>query len=323
MSIFYYQIRSKNNTPDVGNQEPSGGWETLATMPVPLFREWAIGYNGKLYTGAGFYPGGGSIGTYEYDPATDTWATLASSSGISTGPGKAVIYDDKIYVWGCFADNTVGVFTPPTVGTPSGSWRYIDPVTKPPNLNYLNVWEVSGDTIIMQGGSQLTRVWTLDLISETWTDTGVDLVTDNQGMASAMYGDKIYMFGGTDSGAPHHSTFIDVSALPTITVGATASEFALKPASTGASQRYYNGSVVIGNQIYVGGGEQVGHSSTYLSRYSVDTDSWEANIEVDTGVFGLPIGIGQCTLAYLDDYLYLVGGYNGSILDSLYRVSMV
>ncbi|MNM47265.1 N-acetylneuraminate epimerase precursor [compost metagenome] len=95
-------------------------WTKLANYPVSLALVSACAINGKIYLLGGFTGSGASSPFHEYDPATDTYRTIAHSRSARYGH-KAVAVDGKMYLFG-------GSIGPSAV---SEAWSY-DPAT--------NIW---------------------------------------------------------------------------------------------------------------------------------------------------------------------------------------
>ncbi len=103
------------------------GWQTLAPLPSPRNHLGSIGLNGKAYAIGGQeeeYEGTTNKNTVEaYDPATDSWTTLAPMPTKRGHISSSVVnVDGKIFVIGGSVDNGSG-------GAPSNAVEIYDPAT--------------------------------------------------------------------------------------------------------------------------------------------------------------------------------------------------
>jgi N-acetylneuraminic acid mutarotase len=73
----------------------SDRWIFGADFPTATDHAWAVAFEGLLYVG-----GGTSNRAFSYDPATDAWTEIASSSHFHGGTPAAAVLGGRIVVAG-------------------------------------------------------------------------------------------------------------------------------------------------------------------------------------------------------------------------------
>jgi N-acetylneuraminic acid mutarotase len=163
-------------------QQPQGTWSKAAPMPGARNEMRAALVNGKIYVIGGnsqTMQDGKAVNVNNaginqvYDPATDTWRTLAPMPQGSNHPGIAAL-DGKIYVAGGFegpghmrSTDRFYVYDPA-----NDTWRTLPPLSSPrgsPALAALNgrIHAISGRTVNADGALPVHEVY--DPAANRWT----------------------------------------------------------------------------------------------------------------------------------------------------------
>jgi N-acetylneuraminic acid mutarotase len=177
-------------------------WRPRAGVPRSLDHIGATVLNGKVYAFGGFVGGAthkdGQDAAFEYDPALDTWRTLAPMKGGGRGSVAAVALDGKIHVLGGRDANgtTLGrheVYDPAT-----NAWSEQTPFPKP--RDHMAAVVIDGKIHIAGGrfGPPTDRTDLHDVFdpaTNTWT-AGPPLPTARSGLAYTMYKNLFLVLGG-------------------------------------------------------------------------------------------------------------------------------
>jgi N-acetylneuraminic acid mutarotase len=181
----------------------SDKWDTRSPAPFPnrLDHVGSVVLNGKIYTVGGFIGGGvhkdGQDAVYEYDPASNTWRTLANLK-LGRGSTAVVVLDGKIHaIGGRGADGkTVGtheVYDPAT-----NKWTDAAPVAKTRDHAAAGVMD---GKIYYAGGRTGASTDSTDFLdiydpkTNTWTE-GPKMPTKRSGLAGVVYKGVLMVLGG-------------------------------------------------------------------------------------------------------------------------------
>jgi YVTN family beta-propeller protein len=167
-------------------------WSQAAAVPYSFFLGGAAAPgNGKVYIFGGL---ASPTSTYEYSPATDTWAERAPMPTARSGLG-AIAADGKIYVIGGSAPtNVVEMYDPLT-----DTWTTKAPM--PTARHEFGLAEVNGKIYAIGGSSdccgntQSGAVEEYDPATDTWTTKALLPVSLGRLGVAAVNG-KVYAFGG-------------------------------------------------------------------------------------------------------------------------------
>jgi len=187
----------------------AGFWTPISKTGAPLPRAFhATVWTGSrmiVWGGVEFPPGGSwaySATGGAYDPATDTWTPVSTTSAPSARSGPTAVWTgSRMIVWGGYDDNgslaSGGVYDPAT-----DSWAPMSAVGAPtPRRDYLAIW--TGSSMIVWGGDMLTSPFVsddgaaYDPASDTWTPlppSGLSVMS-----ATAVWtGSKLILWGGQE-----------------------------------------------------------------------------------------------------------------------------
>jgi N-acetylneuraminic acid mutarotase len=246
--------------------------------------------NGKIYAIGGASSNGFRATTEEYDPATNTWSFKEPMPTPRSAFGIAV-YQNKIYCIGGYIS-----------GDATGANEVYDPATDmwetkasmpTPTLN-LQANVVNGKIYLIGGNSngKLNQVY--DPANDTWL-TKASVPTAVSSYASAVVDNKIYVITSNLNqiyDAENDSWSLGPPApLPAVlgSAGATA--------GVNAPERVY----VFGADADLPFWQLTTRNFTAQS-YDPKTDSWTACASMPTGRF-------SASVAVVDDFLYVIGGY--------------
>lgn len=279
------------------------GWGTRALMPAARHSPAADVINGILYV-AGGNNGGPTSTLQAYNPATNTWSTLAPMpGGRYSGDGAGVI-NGKLYVAGGWT------YSP---SLPNNNLWVYDPAT--------NTWSSKANMPILSGCGAtgvmngLLYVYTpcdgysafanylhaYDPATNTWTGKTAPPHA-HQGGAGAVIDGKFYLVGGWDelgSASTNITRTLDVYDPVTNT-------WTTKAPMPTARQLLAGG--VIGGKFYAVGG--IDNGSLFFNTvevYDPATDTWASRRPMPTARAWLAAGA-------INGLLYAVGGVNGGYL---------
>jgi hypothetical protein len=76
-------------------------WAASSSMASPRRAAGSVAYNGKVYVAGGFDDAGTALNSIEeYDPASDTWATLSTTLAAARGGAGTALVGNLMYVFG-------------------------------------------------------------------------------------------------------------------------------------------------------------------------------------------------------------------------------
>jgi N-acetylneuraminic acid mutarotase len=212
-------VRGKNYEYDAAADK----WTKKAPMPRPAHHEALAEYRGKIYVFGGFVaPATGNAGgwepidnAWEYDPAADSWKTLAPLPG-KRGSSVAVQLNGKVYVIGgattaegskdvAIGNNTTvkNLTTNDVYDIASNTWTSAAPMAL--GRNHAFAGTVGGKVYVIGGrvshafvaASQNTDVVEeYDPATNLWGAQRAKMPTARSGGGWATYGGKIYVAGG-------------------------------------------------------------------------------------------------------------------------------
>ncbi len=114
----------------------SDHWSFGADFPTPTDHAWAVAFEGQLYVG-----GGTSNRALFYDPATDAWTEIASSTHFHGGTPAAAVLDGRIVVAGGTGGGMVGNEVEDVLGpTVHSCISYRSPIGSVQLMTAASVW---------------------------------------------------------------------------------------------------------------------------------------------------------------------------------------
>jgi energy-converting hydrogenase Eha subunit A len=242
--------------------DPTTDRWTISANPMTVARGAAAAgtFGGKLYIAEGWQDTADTTQSNAlevYDPATDSWATLASST-VARGGVAAAVIGTKFYITGGVAAFAAGnINTLEIYDFINNSWTTGSPipiaVQFPESVAFGSKLYVFGGYTLAPGGSQVpsTAVQIYDPGTNSWT-SGADMPAFLVGGAAWMLDGRIYVAdGGTDSGLTNIVEVYD----PATNSWSTS--------TSAPTKRLFPAGAVIDNQMYLaGGGDNSGPVST-------------------------------------------------------------
>ncbi len=254
-------------------QTGGGEWVPLKLMPSQRQEIATAALNGKIYVIAGFDEDVRSTTTVEvYNPATDTWASVAPLP-IPNNHNAAAVAAGKLY---CFAGLARAAFVYDPV---NDSWSQVASMmlghSGTPAVGVIN------DKIYVAGGETAsTSLEVYDPAANTWTVLASMKVPRNH-CAGGVINGKFYVAAGRDTAAsatalevydPQTNSWTTLASMPTPRSGVAAG--------------------VVNGELYVMGGE-VGGVHPEVEVYNPATNSWRRVQDMQTprhGIFASVIG---------------------------------
>jgi len=181
-------------------------WQTVAPMPVPIWRVAAATVNGKIYVFGGYlslnpYPFNPTDRVFEYDPATDNWTEKAKMPSARGAP-LALAFNNLIHVLG--GSTNISLTTHEIYNPVSNSWTNGAPM--PQNRSALT-GDVVGNQLFVAGGFRTNQggdaIPYAELLryepgTNTWAGTNAlaPVPEARFGMDAGSLDGKFYVFGG-------------------------------------------------------------------------------------------------------------------------------
>lgn len=233
-----------------------------APLPQPLSHVGLVGLNGKIYVVGGFSDlqadhTGAVNSLYVYDPATDTWRTLAPMKE-PRGSVGATVANGKIYAIGGRGLDMKTVATNEVYDPATNRWTVLAPLPKA--RDHIAAVTVDNKIHVIGGRFGSSRDFTglhdvYDPATDTWSPAP-PLPTARSSVAAALYRGLIVVDGGEcNNGAIfNENEGYDVKTQRWIT---------LTPMPTGL---HGFGAAVVGSNLYfIGGASQCGGGAAKVS----------------------------------------------------------
>ena len=245
----------------------TNAWASAHPLPQINNHNSAAVADGKLYSFAGL-----SNSTYRYEPTTDSWTEVASTTESHAGTAAVGVLNDKIFIAGGGTGTALEVYDPTT-----NTWTNLAPMNVP--RNHCGGGIINGEFYVVGGRDSDLAPTALEVYhpqTNTWTSLA-PMPTARSGIGVAVVHGELYVFGGeipvlhgdVQVYNPVSNSWRQLDNMPTPRHGIWAS--------------------VIGNRIYLaGGGAKQGFGATDLTDvFIVNSKGVFANIstrlKVDLG----------------------------------------
>jgi glucose/arabinose dehydrogenase/N-acetylneuraminic acid mutarotase len=280
----------------------TGCWSDRAPLPENLLDVGGDALGGKVYIVAGKPTSNGhQTKVYAYDPATDSYSSVAPLPGPGVENPAVVAYNGRLYSFGGSTDPFSGAVTNAAVYNPgNNTWT---PLAAMPTARGGAFARAFNGKIYVGGGmdsagSSLSSVDVYDVASGTWSSIApMNTRRDNPG--AGVYNDKLYVFGGRIRNAD------GTTENGTLNTGEVYDPVAndwdpIAPMLNGR-RTFMVGR--IGDRFQVMGGEPTPAGGAFVQNEEYDpaTDTWRTLRNMKTGRHGGAAGT-------VDGVVYVIGG---------------
>ena len=305
LTAFYLPV----NTPLAkAETETQSAWTTSAPMPTARGGFGLAVVNGKIYAIGGINENGIPLSIVEeYNPVANQWTSKTSMPTPRSGFAVAV-YNNMIYVIGGTVGN--GYIGNNEVYNPSSNtWETKASMPTPRADLCANVVD---NGIYLIGGKRYSSsdpYYIETSINEcynpandTWS-TKTEIPTGVQGYGSAVVNKKIYVIGGSRQPASLGNAIIvnNNAVYDTVPSAVPPVTHSSKLWSIAATQGY-----MAPEAIYFIGGFAGGKFSNQAKVFNIANNSWN-------DVESMPTARGYLGIAVVNDVLYAIGGFDGSV----------
>ncbi|GIW75935.1 MAG: hypothetical protein KatS3mg104_0998 [Phycisphaerae bacterium] len=289
-------------------------WQAITDSPIKRYEMQKAVLNGKIYLFGGLYNSDykASLRADVYNPQTDTYTRLRDLPKLLTH-AQTVVVNSEIWLIGGFVGHHPGLPT-------KDVWIYnpqSDTYRKGPSLVEANGAGGAGlvnNTIIYFGGQKrdpktgnetgnIAKAWKLDLSSTNpkWVRVK-DMPGARNHFGSVVIGKYVYAVGGQNGGDEWYQNSSRVDRYDVTTNTWTR----LKDLPTGRGHSNENTVVAEGKIYLIGGAGNVpskaqSNARSTVFRYDPDSNTWQT-------LNNAPVARKNATVAYIDAYLYLIGG---------------
>lgn len=255
-----------------------GNWIQCASLPTPEECQ-ATAYdsdNGHIYSFGGTPDGGVNYHnfTYQYDPITDTWATMTNMPYAVDWIDASYI-NGNFYIFGGFDGGSPYTYNM-IYNVAGDSWS--NGASMPLGRMAAGQVAYNDSLIYMLGGyngsAPSSDVQIYNVYTDAWT-TGTALPQTNMMQGVAMTGDTIWLVGGYNGSAAYSTLYygvINPSTCETI-VWSTGSALPVANFNNGATQLTRDGKWFL---YMVGGFENAASITNHAWEYDVELDTWTA-----------------------------------------------
>ena len=270
-----------------------GAWTATTSLPATTEYATSVVYNGYVYEIGGYttaVTGNVSYAPINANGTLGTW-TFTTSLPAATEYATSVVYNGYVY--------EIAGYTG-TVSTGAVDYALINNG----GPGFLNTWAASGNS----------------LLSATYMSSSADYTLASNGQNT-----YFWQIGGYTTAPTATVTY----NRPTQTIGNStppATTTSLPVATYQATSAAYNGYVY-----EIGGNTGSPTANTYYNLICTGTNSGASGCSTTTGTLGtawtattsLPVALDQATSVVYNDYVYEIGGYNGtSAVNTVYYAAL-
>jgi N-acetylneuraminic acid mutarotase len=194
----------------------SNTWRSIAPFPSVLHHANVAVVGERLYV-AGFYVGSSftdaSGSVFEYDPGLDTWTARAPlPAGTERASACVAALDGVMYLFGGARNGSVADAS--AYEPASDTWRALPRL--PEAREHCAAGAIGGRIVIAGGradgiGGFQPNTWVFDPQTEDYAP-GAPLLTARGGVAGAVLGERLFIFGGEGNASDPSGVFPQVEA---------------------------------------------------------------------------------------------------------------
>jgi hypothetical protein len=294
-----------------------GSWTLAATFPGGVMESPAVASDGTYAYAAGGYNGSPTNGMYRYDPAANTWLTLATMP-VALYDARAAYAPNtnSVYVFGGYDGGSV-ISSNYRYDIATGTWSGMAPMPAAriwPNVAYVGgkIYVISG---LDSGFNDTAQTWEYDPVANSWNTARANDPAGQGGATTSVNGGFIYVAGGFGGGggATTHNRYDVASDTWTAMAPLPVAMFLGAGGSIGGRNYVIGG----GNPASPGHARQVADARTYTPDasytstliYDVAGNSW-------TSGPGTNVPHSYTGGTAVGNTLVIVTGYNGSTGDT-------
>lgn len=285
-------------------------WSFKKALPKPRMAASAVNCNGKIYLIGGQeepYTDGEKT-TYEYDPIVDTWTVKASMSRPRFNMATEVV-GGKIYAIGGDPFLSLNEKYDPDTDT----WTKMTPMPTP--RQHLKCGAVNEKIYVIGGLESWKKISDKNEVYDPKTDSWVEkkpIPTPRHNPGIAVVNGKIYVIGGDkEEGGSIWETTAIVEAYDPV-------EDKWETKASLPSVRFYPGTVVVNNKIFVmggwsdfvEGGEAVSRVVSRVDVYDPEPNEWSS-------AASLPQQVVAPGAASIGNEIYVIGGYRDEYFQAI------
>jgi YVTN family beta-propeller protein len=258
-------------------------WQYRANMPQERWSPAVAVYNGKIHVIGGDY----LVSHYSYDPATNSWASLAAPPGNGISEGAATVVGNKIYAIHNPFDEQMKIYDPATNTWTTGATMPVSP------RRGLSVVTVAGKIYAIGGADNslnpFNTVQMYDPITDTW-NSKASMPTARSFASAAVVNNLVYVIGGLGDS----SVLNKVEVYDPVANSWVSRNPMLNPT-------YIAGCDVLNGKIYVIGGGDGINPLNLVREYDPATDTWRNLSPIQTARY-------QNVAATVNNKMYVIGG---------------
>ncbi|MBI2836667.1 MAG: PD40 domain-containing protein [Chloroflexi bacterium] len=275
-------------------------WTTKTPMPAARSYAAAAVIDSILYVAGGHDGSGGTTTLQAYNPAADTWSTLASMPGRRYQADGAGVINGKLYV--------PGGWNYPDSGLPTNTLFVYDPATNSwstgaPMPQVVLYGSGNGASGVINGKLYVTTPYNgysgtykylhvYDPATNTWTQLASS-PNAHALPASGVIDNKLYIAGGSDGGNHNKLDVYDPVA------NSWTTKAPMPVSGSGFASAVMNG------KLYAIGGNTAGGVSSAVYVYDPSTDTWTTETSMPTARAGAAAGV-------INGVIYVAGGSNST-----------
>jgi len=249
-----------------------------------------IQYNGEKFI---------SFELLEQALTPDSWVQKTSGA-TARGGGSAIVYQDKMYIFGGYSNNFLNDVWEYNITNDSWTQKTSGATARAGGsvIVYQDKMYIFGG---VNANGVLNDVWEYNITNDSWTQkTSGATIRDDHSVV--VYQDKMYIFGGQDANGNDLNDVWEYDI--------TNDSWTQK--TSGATARTRPSAVVYQDKMYIFGGYDGNNDLNDIWEYDITNDSWTQKTS------GALARDGNSAIVY-QDKMYIFGGYNNGVLNDVWE----